>query len=229
MKIHRFFTTAFAEDADTITLTDHDALHQITKVLRLTPGETIALCPGNGDELRVVISSVTKNTLIGSLTEKISQHNNLLTTVTLYLAILKRENFELALQKAVEIGVSSIIPLITSRTIKTGVNYSRLEKIIKEASEQSGRTTLPELGQITHFSDALTNAHTYGKVILCDPQGKQTLTQENCAIFIGPEGGFTSEEIAFAEKSGAHIANLGPSILRGETAAIVASYIATHK
>lgn len=229
MKIHRFFTTAFTEEAHTITLTDREVLHQITKVLRLTPGETIAVCPGTGEELRVTIASITKNILVGTLTEKSTHNNTSLAPVTLYLAILKRENFELALQKAVEIGINTIVPLVTARTVKTGLNYTRLNKIIKEASEQSGRTTLAELGAITQFRDAVTNASTHGKMVLCDPSGTEKIVPGQCSLFIGPEGGFTSEEIVYAKDGGAHIANLGTTILRGETAAIVASYTATHQ
>ena len=87
--------------------------------------------------------------------ETIKNKNESENHVNLYCSILKKENFELAVQKAVEVGVKEIIPIITARTVKLGLNHERLNKIIKEAAEQSGRGVLPKLDEAIIFDEAL--------------------------------------------------------------------------
>ena len=149
----------------------------------------------------------------------------------LFCALLKRENFELIAQKATEIGIETITPILTNRTVKTGFNRERLEKIIREASEQSGRTTLPKLNEPTTLAEAMISV-TPGRSVFFDLSGKE-LTQEEytseiTSCFIGPEGGFTEEETETARKAGLIIGSLGKLTLRGETAAIVASFLITR-
>ena len=145
--------------------------------------------------------------------------------------LLKRENFELICQKATEIGIETITPLLTNRTVKTGFNRERIEKIIREASEQSGRTTLPKLNEPTTLAEAILSV-TAGCSVFFDLSGKELPEQEYASeitsCFIGPEGGFTEEETEIARKAGLVIGSLGTLTLRGETAAIVASYLITR-
>src|SRR5262249_1670507 len=113
-------------------------------------------------------------------------------SATLYSALLKRENFELVCQKATELGIARIVPLHTERTVKTGFNRSRLEKIIQEACEQSGRTRVPELMDPMEFKEALTRIET--PAVLFDhsgtPYASFDFATPNLSVFIGPEGGF---------------------------------------
>lgn len=142
----------------------------------------------------------------------------------------KKENTELVIEKAVEIGVSEIVPVITSRTIKTGLKEERLLSVIKEATEQSGRTYLPELHEIMKFEEAILFAKkNFSRVVLFDPRGTPFTAKEESrvAVCVGPEvTGFTDEELAFAESHEVEICSLPTHILRGETAVIVGVYSA---
>jgi 16S rRNA (uracil1498-N3)-methyltransferase len=135
-------------------------------------------------------------------------------------------------QKATECGVKKIVPLISARTVKTGLKKERLEKIIKEASEQSGRGMLPALMETMSFSEALEQAKDNEQNFFFDASGSsfadQVLNNNSVGIFVGPEGGWTSDEINLAKEKGCLLASLGQLILRGETAAIIASYFAVY-
>ncbi len=157
MKLHRFIGE-FDLSKKEIEIIDSKIIKQVRNVLRLKKDEKIILSDGQGQEVEVVLDSFSTNKITGTVHKirpTIAGGSGEAKKVNLYLAILKKENFELAVQKAVECGVSSITPIITERTIKTGLNIPRLEKIILEASEQSGRNTVPILFPILNFKDAL--------------------------------------------------------------------------
>ncbi len=215
MKIHRFIGNP----------ADPEISRQIKQVLKLKPGEQAIFSDGQGsDELMEY-----QGNSAWKLLEKLEIERPI-REVSLYLAILKKENFELAVQKAVECGVSKIIPMITERTVKTGLNIERLEKIIKEASEQSGRSILPALSPILNFKDALATSQDGEKIIfhLGGNEYQADKNSKNISIFVGPEGGFTEKEIELAKNSGFSVSSLGNLTLRGETAAIVGTYRAVN-
>ncbi len=226
MKIHRFIGN-FDLDTNPVVISDTEVIHQMRSVLKLKVGEEIILGNGQCDEVRATLTTIEKNNVVATVTEKYYNENESKLQTRLYLAILKRENFELAVQKAVETGVSEITPIITARTVKTGLNMERLQKIIREAAEQSGRGIIPILHEVKNFSDAVETCNPEESIIF-DASGilfvKSQLSHVK-SFFIGPEGGFTSEEIQLATANGFHIASLGTLTLRGETAAIVATYL----
>ena len=227
MKIHRFYYPHNIPEG-IHALVDVDIVHQIRNVLRLEPGETLELFDGNGHSYTGTVASLSKNSIDIDITnislkEKSPRH------VALFVSILKKENTELAIEKAVEIGVSEIVPIITSRTIKTGLKEERLLSVIKEATEQSGRTYLPELHEIMKFEEAILLAKkNFSRVVLFDPRGTPFTTKDESrvAVCVGPEGGFTDEELAFAESHEVEVCSLPTHILRGETAVIVGVYSA---
>ena len=225
MKIHRFIGD-FDLSKKEVEITNPENIKQIKDVLRLKIGEKIILADGKGKSAEATITSLSKNKIEVTL-EKMGAEDKPSRIVNLYLAILKKENFELAVQKAVEVGVSSITPVITERTIKTGLNMERLQKIILEASEQCGRNTLPEVFDIFPFEEAIDSAADQ-KIIFHIDDGiqefKPDLKAQSINIFVGPEGGFTEKEILIAKEHGYSLASLGPLTLTGVTAAIVATY-----
>lgn len=232
MKLHRFIGE-FDLSGENTEITNLENIKQIKGVLRLEIGDFLILCDGKGTEAKVEITEIEKTHIATKIIEKTKKENNS-KKVSLYLAILKKENFELAIQKVVEIGVTEIIPIITERTIKTGLNVERLNKIIREASEQSGRTILPTLLPIMKFEDAIQEGKKNEEKIFFDLINKNemqkgggvasALNPLSASIFIGPEGGFTEKENNLALKNGYKIESLGENTLRAETAAIVASY-----
>jgi len=234
MKIHRFIGD-YDLSKNTVEIVNPENIKQIKDVLRLKVGEKIILSDGKGAEAQVTLKEIFKNKMICTLARTVLASKPFFAKtskdedrkVSLYLSILKKENFELAVQKAVECGVAKIIPIITERTIKTGLNFERLQKIIREASEQSGRNIVPTLSTITNFEDAITEGEKSEEKIIFHASGEDyhpNQSAKEVSIFIGPEGGFTEKEVILAKESGYKVASLGPLTLRGETAAIVATY-----
>lgn len=225
---HRFIGK-FPLEVKQFWIADQGLTHQVREVLRLLPGEEIILSDGKNLEARAEIVSFDKEAVEVRILEVLTGSAEPGTKVILYLAILKKENFELVAQKAVEVGVSKIVPIITGRTVKFGIRRDRLEKIIKEAAEQSGRTLLPELGEETDFKDAVAEAgenklnvfFNIGEKQLNLPKG---IRGKTIGIFIGPEGGWDELEMKSAKSAKFVPAGLGKLTLRAETAAIVGVY-----
>lgn len=225
MRLNRFIGN-FDLSQKEVEIINPENIKQIKDVLRLKKGEKIILSDGKGKSAEVVITSLSSKRITGII-NTVNLKNKINREITLYLAILKKENFELAVQKAVEVGVSEIVPVITERTIKTGLNIPRLEKIIIEASEQSGRNFVPALSPILKFKDALTRGNEAEEKIifhLVENLYQPNKEAKKVSIFIGPEGGFTEKEINMAKDLDYSIYSLGSHALRAETAATVASY-----
>jgi len=225
MKIHRFIDN-FDLSKNELEITGENA-KQMAQVLKLKIGEKVELCDGKGISAMAEIAKINKKSVLVKLEEFLHQNKDKQEKeVTLYCAILKKENFELVVQKTTECGISKIIPIITERTIKTGLNIERLQKIAKETSEQSGRNNVPEISIPIKFNEAIENIK--GESILFDISGSKfsndyQLKTDN--LFIGPEGGWTEKEIKKAKENNFSIASLGSLTLRGETAAIIATYL----
>lgn len=208
---------------------DEEVVDQIRKVLKLKVGEQVLLCDGQGNEVVGEITEIVHKVIKLKVLKVQKNENEAGWRVVLYCAILKRENFELVVQKATEIGVAEIVPVVTRRTVKLDIKQERLQKIIKEAAEQSGRGVVPILREPIIFQEAIKNAN--GANILFDSSGSIQASNSklltSIAIWIGPEGGFDEAEITAAKNAGFEIASLGKLTLRAETAAIVASYLVT--
>jgi 16S rRNA (uracil1498-N3)-methyltransferase len=206
-------------------ITDTELTHQIRKVLRLHEEEECVLFNGAGQEARVKIISFDEGGVLVTVVQ-VAQRDEDANRVVLYCAVLKRENFETVVQKATELGVSEIIPIITHRTIKTGLKRARLEKIATEASEQCGRVRVPTINEPILFTDALQKAQDYELTVILHTHDKNEDKIENrlyksVALFVGPEGGFTDEEIMEAKKYNYTIHTFFGTVLRAETAAMV--------
>ncbi|MDO8601546.1 MAG: RsmE family RNA methyltransferase [bacterium] len=230
MKIHRFYVSG---DLSTgvLTIIDPEINNQIRNVLKLKIGEPVILFNGAGSEATAIITDIAKTGLIVEISKVRANAAEPKRFVRLYLAILKKEHFELAAQKAVECGVGEIIPVITSRTVKLALKPERVMKIMQEAAEQSGRGVVPRLADIVKFDEALTEATKHNhENFFCDGGAQSELRPrtERVGVWIGPEGGFSPEEVQKAHESGFIGVSLGSLTLRAETAAIVATYLVTH-
>ncbi len=229
MKVHRFITEYEVKDKQ-ITITDADVIHQWKNVLKFKKGEHIELSSTGGMQALCELSYVDKNEAVLSVIEEYENKNRLEKDATLYMAILKRENFELVAQKATELGITTIVPILTDRTIKQNLNFERLNKIVKEASELSGRSSIPEIKDIIKFEDAIKASKNSEAQIFFDMSGNsinsvKESNNNSIALFIGPEGGWTEKEINSAKENNLQIISVSPLTLRGETAAIVAVYL----
>ena len=230
MRLHRFIGN-FDFNGKELIVRDEEFINQWRNVLRLKTGDTLILCNGKGQEAEAVIEEMNKGEIILSLQDINTPDREPQKSASLFCAVLKRENFELVVQKATEIGITRIVPLLTERTVKTGFNRDRLEKIVREACEQSGRTTLPELAEPMLFAKAIESINPTESVLF-DLSGSEISSFEALQLssfFVGPEGGFSEKEVSLAQNTGCKIASLGSLTLRGETAAIVASYLAVQK
>jgi len=230
VKLHYFFIdfplhTGEAEVANT------EIVHQVRDVLKMKASEKIVLCDGRGLEAEAIIISLEKKKIeveIGEIRRNVNEPDK---KVILYCTILKRENFELAVQKAVEVGVTEIVPIISQRTVKTKLNEVRLKKIMREAAEQAERGILPILHSAMDLTTAFAHCKNNDFNLFFDPRGEKIsafagMAYEKLGIFVGPEGGWTEDEIEAARMAGCQIACLGKTILRGETAAITAAHLA---
>ena len=178
-----------------------------------------------GTESEAIIESLYKRSASLAIIDPQQVDREAKNKITLYTSILRRENFEIVVQKATEIGVTKIVPLLSERTVKTGFNQIRLQKILQEASEQSGRTVLPTLAEPMKFEDAITSVDPK-TTVLFDGSGSAFKSKPTTVnLFVGPEGGFSDREVAIASEAGCTIASLGELTLRAETAAIVVSYL----
>jgi len=248
MRRHRFYLEEFRNN--TTDITTPEFVHQIARVLKLKAGEEIVVWNGDGHDYVFGIEKVSAKDICGRVARVEKNDRESAVSVTLYCAILKRENFELVCQKATEVGVSMIVPLLTERTVKTNINNERLKKIIKEATEQSGRACIPALCDTMSFAEALEQAQTSDANYFFDtaadvisnemrnpdavsrkrrdPSAQGLGMTEKVNIFIGPEGGWSDAERDGAQKAGLEFRSLGSLTLRAETAAIVASYEAVN-
>lgn len=205
--------------------------HQLKNVLRLVKGDSIIVCDGKGKEAPATLTAITKNAVEFVLTQPPYATPSIQREVTLCVAMLKSDKFDWVVQKATEAGVAHIIPLQTKRTVKQSLRRERIERIMQEAAEQSGRGTMPVLHDIVAL-EHLGNLINNNLVLFCDVGRGDSLISvaksEHVAVIVGPEGGWDDQERAYAEQQQWETVSLGNLTLRAETAAVVASFIAVH-
>ena len=235
--MHRFYVPPAAISRGDAAI-QGEAARQIARVLRLQPGDTVCLFDGSGDEYEVRLTSLARDEARAEVVERRPGRAEPAARVTLYLALLnKPDKFEWALQKCTEVGAAAFVPVLAARSVSGPPNPSRYERwsrIIQEAAEQSGRTVLPALEPSLTFAEAIARASSgpavipalgtfppIARVLDLAPGGPT-----NLSIFVGPEGGFTPEEVAAAQSGGVEPVTLGPRTLRAETAAVVALSLA---
>ena len=237
--MHRFFVHTNCINGETVELPGAVS-RQLYQVLRCRPGDQIILLDNSGVEYYVKLESVDQKRVTGIVTEIGKGKGDPKTKITLYQGILKSDKFEFVLQKGTELGVSDFVPTLCSRSIPTLNNnnwsknrQSRCLKIISEATEQCGRSVMPILRNPIDFWSACDHAEGF-KLILSEYEHKTSLKKALTAlnvrdyhntrtsVFVGPEGGFTQNEIDHARTRNIAAVSLGNRTLRAETAGIAA-------
>lgn len=229
----RFFVDIPCEVGKPAAITGDDARH-IAKSLRMKPGDSLELCDGQGMDYRCVIDSLQENAVELQVLSCCPNHTEPHTFVTLIQSLPKADKMDFVMQKAVEMGVSQIVPMLSARCVSrpdaksAAKKRERWQKIAIEAAKQCGRGILPEVAPITDFRQAVQDASARGEILFFYEGGGAPLRElisaqtQHLSIFIGPEGGFAPEEVEFARCLGAKTVTLGPRILRTETAPIAA-------
>jgi 16S rRNA (uracil1498-N3)-methyltransferase len=226
--MHLFYTPEISEK--TYTLNEIESKHCI-KVLRLSTNDQIELIDGNGTfyEAKIILPN-PKNCII-EITKSIQGFGK--RNHYLHIAIAPTKNidrFEWFLEKATEIGIDEITPLLCDRSERKTIKSERLEKIIVSAMKQSIKAYKPKLNPLTNYNDFIKQDFKGSKYIAhCEENHKQSLksnykTGSNAIILIGPEGDFSPAEIKLAKENNFCETNLGDSRLRTETAGIVACH-----
>ena len=208
------------------TITGETA-HHLANVLRMKIGEKILLCNGASTDYLAVIDSINKHEVAFSILDSYPSNTEPPVFITLYQGLPKSDKLETIVQKSVELGVSKIVPVMTSRSIpkiKDSIKKTaRLQKIAQSAAEQSNRGIIPVVCDAISFSSA---DKTKNVIVAYENENQRSFKSaitpgtKNLDIWIGPEGGFTQEEIATLVAQGGTTVSLGPRILRTETAAI---------
>lgn len=241
--MYNFFINPLDVNGDKAIIKGKDHNH-IKNVLRMKEGEELLLSYDKTSSL-AKISRIEDEIIVCDVVCKDYADTELPVNIHLFQGLPKSDKLELIIQKAVELGVNTITPVEMSRSIvkiedkKKKSKIERWQAISESAAKQSKRTIIPNILDIIPFKLALEKVATYEHVLVpyenekgmseTDNAIKSIKSGENIAIFIGPEGGFSDDEIALAKEKGVKIISLGKRILRTETAAITAlSMIMLH-
>lgn len=230
MRVSRLFVDKNLNSGHSIEL-DAETGHYVRSVLRLKQGQSIILFNGQGGEYVCKLGEVSKKSVRVDIEEHIDRDVESPLLVRLGIGISRGDRMDWAIQKAVELGVNHLTPLVTERCVikfspeKSQQRLQHWQNIILHAAEQSGRNRLPELGKISNLPD-WTNLQQDLKVFL-DPHAGQVLTDFQAetkvvTLLSGPEGGFSEQERRIAISSGFIPVRMGARILRTETAVLAA-------
>lgn len=231
MRIPRIYVSQTLASEQQLLL-DKDAANHLVNVLRLKAGHPIVLFNGDGNEYPAQLLSVSKKATEVLVDAKLSISVESPLHIHLGQAISKGDRMDFVLQKSVELGVSEITPVMSSRsTVKLDParwekKWQQWQKIIIGACEQCGRNTLPKLHAVCSYQEWLAQSTAEHRLLL-DPTAEQRFTQlphasKGFRLLIGPEGGLSEAEIYQAVESGYHGVQMGARVLRTETAALAA-------
>lgn len=227
---HRFFLSQTPTE-DTARLEGDEARH-LARVMRAKTGDTVELFDGQGTSWTATVQAIQRNHVLLRLDQKQSETISNKPIITLAVALPKGDRQKWLIEKITELGTDSLVPLTTTRSVAepTAAAISRLQRGVIESCKQSGRNRLLEITQPQSLHNLLTTSSASLRILACpDGTPMQSILLkpiDNILIAIGPEGGFTDEEIRTANASGFAQMSLCQNILRIETAAIAAAVIA---
>ena len=231
----RFFIDGTADGRAYIA--GDDALH-IAKALRMRPGEDLTLCDGKGTDFEGVLETVTDRQVTVRITVSRPSQAEPTLAVTLYQGLPKGDKMDWIVQKAVELGVTAVVPVATRRSVarlegKADKKQERWQRIAAEAAGQCGRGILPAVERPLSWNQALSRLSGEPALVFYEGGGRPlrelvTPSTRRLSVFVGPEGGFDPEEIDAIRRQGGGVATLGPRILRCETAPLAALTLLMH-
>ena len=230
--MHSFFASNENFSGDSVVLTGTDASH-IRTVLRLQAGDKVQVLDGKGSLYVVQLTDVKAKSVKGEVvsSEKVNTESPL--KIHLGQSLIKGNKFDVVLRKSVELGVKTITPLMTDRTVvKSDGNkkIARWQKIAEESCKQCGRSSIPKVSRSIIKLDVFCQQGSEAdlKLMFWELERENSLKDINpektplsVSVLIGPEGGFTIEEVETARSHGFQTVSLGPRILRAETAPLV--------
>ena len=216
-----------------------DKFHHLAHVKRVKVGDEVSVSPDQSSKLHLgVISDITDTSILVKIIKTTDTNTYTDTKLTLGMCIIKGEKMDLVIQKATEVGIDRIIPLISKRTVvkldnkNTQNKLTRYSKIAGSAAEQSERTTVPIIDSPVSLPQLLTDVDNGTLILFFYERNGQKIKDikdkvssfSDVLLLIGPEGGWDEAESDMIMKCGAIPVSLGDNILRAETAAIVASF-----
>ena len=197
--------------------------HHLATVLRARPGNAVCLFNGDGAEYPAVVAEVAKKQVTLDVTERRTPRREPDFRLEVAAPLPKGDRGDFLLEKLTELGVARFVPLRTRRSVvhPRETRIEKLERAVIEASKQCGRNTLMEVDPLTAWEDHLRADGLPSRRLLAHPGGEPMgSTAGDVAVAVGPEGGFTDEEVAQAVAAGWRAVGLGPRVLRVETAAL---------
>lgn len=215
--------------------------HHLRNVLRITPGEIIRIIDGQGNVYTAeILDTPTNRSASIARIQTHAFHAIPSPTLALFQGLPKNDKMEIILQKTTELGVTQIVPLHSERTLqKPSQNrYERWHRVVISATKQCKRAWLPELCNTQQFEASLAELKKFSLRLLLSPHTeeqhikavlRETPDPNAIALFVGPEGGFSDQEVTAAVESGCVPVTLGRNILRTETAAITAVAVITYE
>ena len=234
--MYHFFIETSQLNGKNARILGEDVNH-IVNVLRMKIGDKLLVNAGEDWEYLCTIKSIEKEEIILEVEEEHQGARELNVDITLYQGIPKSDKMELIIQKAVELGVKRIVPVMSKRVIvkldekKEKNKLERWQSISKASAKQSKRNIIPKIENVLSFKEAILECKDFEKKLIAYElsddmkKTKEILNSirenEKIAIFIGPEGGFEADEVNLARKSGFYDISLGKRILRTETAGFV--------
>lgn len=241
--MNRFFVEKSNIKDNTIMVSDKEDIRHISKVLRLKTKDIIEVSDGESYEYLAEISKATQDFIEADIVEKYPFQREPLLDITLYQGVPKQSKMETIVQKSVELGASSIIPVFTERTVVQDKGHfnkkvERWQKISYGASKQSKRGIVPKVENPLTFDEMLQDIQDKQLVLLLYEDEKNTKIKDilrkqngikNMAIIVGPEGGFSEKEVIKIIGQGAVSVSLGKTILRTETAGAAALAMVSYE
>ncbi|MGE0080481.1 MAG: 16S rRNA (uracil(1498)-N(3))-methyltransferase [Thiohalomonadaceae bacterium] len=230
MRTPRIYCPQPLRAGERATLVDEAANH-VARVLRLREGAPLVLFDGTGGEFEASVAAVARREVVVAVHGHRARECESPLAITLVQAVSRGERMDYTIQKAVELGVTRIVPVLSTRSVvsldeeRRGRRMEHWRKIIIGACEQCGRNRLPELLDVRPLDAWLRHAPD-GLGLVLDHRAEHTLGElaasQAVTLLIGPEGGLAAEEVAAARAAGYRGLRLGPRVLRTETAAVTA-------